>query len=126
ANGGRGCLRRCRLPRFFAVIIGIVVISLTTVPLYGQYTTASLGGTVTDETGAVLPGAPVTVNNVDTAFTENTLTDDRGNYLFPRLPVGQYQLTVERSEERRVGKECRSRWRPCPHITHNRRLSSGR
>src|SRR5690606_33954786 len=95
AKSQRGCRMSCRFPRFFAVIIGIVVLSVSTVPLYAQYTTASLGGTVTDETGAVLPGAQVTVSNVDTAFTENTLTDDRGNYLFPRLPVGQYQLTVE-------------------------------
>lgn len=85
----------CQFLRPFAVIIGIVALSVIPTALHAQYTTASLGGTVSDETGAVLPGAQVTVNNVETAFTEDTLTDDRGNYLFPRLPVGQYRLTVE-------------------------------
>ena len=59
-----------------------------------QYTTASLGGTVTDASGALVPGAKVAVRNVETGFALATLTGDDGAFLFPRLPVGGYELTA--------------------------------
>ncbi|MGH9338462.1 MAG: carboxypeptidase regulatory-like domain-containing protein, partial [Acidobacteriota bacterium] len=72
----------------------ILSILLAQSSLFAQYTTASLGGTVADETGAVIPGAEVTATNIDTGLTETKVTDDRGAYLFPRLPTGNYKLIV--------------------------------
>jgi hypothetical protein len=69
---------------------------LFTSRLAGQFTTASLSGTVTDQSGASVPGAKVTVQNTDTAFTQTVSTGPAGDYLFPRLPVGKYKLTVEK------------------------------
>ena len=47
-------------------------------------------GTVTDETGAVIPGALVTVAHQATGASRGMVTDAAGNYNFPLLPVGPY------------------------------------
>jgi hypothetical protein len=64
-------------------------------PSWAQTTSAGLRGTVTDGSGATVQGAVVTVTNTGTNDTRRTNTDQQGNYLFPQLPVGQYNLTVE-------------------------------
>jgi hypothetical protein len=45
----------------------------------------------------VLPQSQVTVRHVETGFTQTTVTDDSGAFLFPRLPVGSYELRVEQT-----------------------------
>ena len=62
-----------------------------------QFTTASLSGNVVDQSGASIPDAKITVQNVDTGFTQSVNTGPAGEYLFSRLPVGKYKLTVEKS-----------------------------
>ncbi len=62
---------------------------------YGQGTSASLTGNVTDSSGAVVSGATVTVTNVDTNFTQIAKTDSVGNYLLRPLPIGNYSLRIE-------------------------------
>ena len=62
----------------------------------GQYTTASLAGTVVDASGGTLPDAQVTARNTDTGFSQKTTTDAAGAFLFSRLPVGNYELRVEK------------------------------
>jgi len=64
--------------------------------LAAQFTTASLSGNVVDQSGAAIPDARVTVQNVDTGFTQTVNTGPAGDYLFPRLSVGKYKLTVEK------------------------------
>ncbi len=64
--------------------------------LIGQFTTASLSGTVVDPSGAAIPGAKVTVQNTDTGFTQSVSAGPAGDYLFTRLPIGNYKLTVEK------------------------------
>ncbi len=54
-----------------------------------QTTTASLGGTVMDETQAVLPGVELTVTNVDNGATRTALSGDEGGYLVRNLPSGE-------------------------------------
>lgn len=65
--------------------------------LNAQYTTASLGGTVVDSSGGVVPGATVTVQNTGTDLTKRMLSGADGSYLFPILPVGTYTLRVEKT-----------------------------
>ena len=60
-----------------------------------QTTTASLGGTVVDETQAVLPGVELTITNMDTGATRAALSDDRGEYVVRNLPPGEYELEVQ-------------------------------
>src|SRR5437867_325908 len=64
-------------------------------PAAAQYTTASLGGSVMDPSGAALPETTVTVRNVDTGFIQTVTTDAAGAFLFSRLPVGNYELRAE-------------------------------
>jgi hypothetical protein len=62
-----------------------------------QFTTASLGGIVSDSSGAIVPGASVTVLHTDTGTSKTLVTGADGSYLFPVLPVGTYQLAVEKA-----------------------------
>jgi hypothetical protein len=62
---------------------------------YGQGTSASLTGNVTDPSGAAVAGAAVTVTNIDTNMTQSAKTDSAGTYLIRPLPIGNYTLTIE-------------------------------
>ncbi|HXJ96888.1 MAG TPA: carboxypeptidase regulatory-like domain-containing protein [Terriglobia bacterium] len=62
-------------------------------PLFGQ-ATGSLLGTVADASGAVVPGATVSVTSQGTGAARETKTDDTGHYLVPLLPIGTYSITV--------------------------------
>ena len=55
--------------------------------------TATLVGTVTDSSGAVVANVAVTATNVDTQVVTRSLTNDEGAYYLPFLNVGNYRLT---------------------------------
>src|SRR5436853_3777884 len=78
-------------------VISIVVLVVFSGVTNAQFTTASLRGDVSDNSGALVPGATVTVRNTDMGFTKSTPTGSDGTYLFAALPVGHYTLTVEKS-----------------------------
>lgn len=59
-----------------------------------QITTGVIQGVVTDQTGAIVPGANVEVKNVETNFTKNLSTDEDGRFVFLQLPPGSYTLTA--------------------------------
>jgi hypothetical protein len=61
-----------------------------------QITTSVIQGTVTDEQGAVVPGASVEVKNVDTNLTRTLVTDDGGRFVFLQIPPGNYTLKVSK------------------------------
>ncbi len=65
--------------------------------LFGQCTTASLGGTVSDPSGASVPETRITVRNLATGFTQTTESGTTGTYLFSRLPIGSYEMRVEKA-----------------------------
>lgn len=81
----------CR-SRFFAVA-AFSLLALA-VPLAAQYR-GSLQGTVTDPTGAVVPGAKVTLTSKETNSTKTVTTSRSGVYSISGLAPGQYSLTVE-------------------------------
>ena len=58
--------------------------------------TSSIVGTVTDPQKAVVVGASVTLTNTDTGVTKRMVTDDSGDYQFPNLSAGHYQIAVQR------------------------------
>src|SRR5437016_6639561 len=60
-----------------------------------QTGSSSITGTVTDSSGAVVPGAKVTAKNEATGVTYTQTTTGAGLYSFPSLPVGNYSITVE-------------------------------
>ena len=62
--------------------------------LWGQ-TTATIVGTVSDSSGAVVTNVSVTVTSEDTGLTRKTLTSQSGNYAVTLLPVGMYAVSAE-------------------------------
>ncbi len=67
-----------------------------------QNVTATLVGTVTDQTGAIVDNATVTVVQPAKDVTRTAQTDASGNYSFPLLPPGTYRLSVEKQGFRRA------------------------
>jgi hypothetical protein len=63
----------------------------------GQGTNGNLTGEITDPSGAAIPGAVVTLTNVDTNYPQSTTTDSIGVYLFKLVAPGHYSLTVTAS-----------------------------
>src|SRR5437868_2125772 len=61
---------------------------------HGQVSTASIHGTVTDTSGAVVPNAVVTVTQTATNYTTTVTTRDNGTFNLPALPVGSYKVDV--------------------------------
>jgi len=73
--------------------IAIVLMAMTC--LAHAAVTGRLTGTVKDQSGAVIPGATVTVTNTAQGIENKTITDSKGVYAFPSLPVGRYDLRTE-------------------------------
>src|SRR6266853_140435 len=63
--------------------------------LLSAATTGSISGTLKDPSGAVIPGAMITVTNTAQGIQNKTMTDQKGVYNFPSLPVGRYSLQAE-------------------------------
>src|SRR5438876_7034902 len=87
---------------------------LIAVPAFPQGNTGRILGNITDATGALIPGASVTITNVERGTSQTLVTDEAGAYNAPSLPPGAYRVraelagfkTVERSNVvLEVGKE---------------------
>ncbi|MBI3681102.1 MAG: carboxypeptidase regulatory-like domain-containing protein [Acidobacteria bacterium] len=77
--------------RFALVVIAAAVPGM----LRAQSFTATLAGTVTDQSGAVIPAAEVTATNLGTNFTATGMTDQQGRYVIPSLTPGAYSVAVQ-------------------------------
>src|SRR5262245_51292890 len=75
------------------VVLWTSVLSLST-PLLAQVPTGTVAGTVTDQLGAVLPNATVTVTNSGTGAARVVQTDSIGNFSMPSLAAGSYDVVV--------------------------------
>src|SRR5271155_5304487 len=85
---------RFSLNRFVLALI-LVLSLLEGSAAFGQGTSASLTGQVTDNSGAMVPGATVTATNTETSLAQTATTNGEGIYLISPLPPGHYKLTVE-------------------------------
>jgi hypothetical protein len=74
--------------------IMLVFVLLAAISLSAQTFRGTILGSVTDPSGAVLPGASVTVKNVATGLARTTETSADGSYSLPELPIGTYTVTV--------------------------------
>jgi hypothetical protein len=77
------------------ILISISLLGLLSLPIFAQGTTATLNGTVSDETGAVLPGVTVTAKNVGTGMELFSVTSNLGRYTIPGLSPGSYEISAE-------------------------------
>jgi len=79
----------------YLLITGVVLLSLGSGNAFGQATaSATLQGTITDPTGAVVGGATVTITSKDQGWARTTTTTDTGLYRFELLPAGFYSLKI--------------------------------
>lgn len=62
-----------------------------------QFETATVLGTVRDNSGAVIPEVSIRLTNVDTGISLTARTDDNGNYQFVNVKIGQYQVSAEKT-----------------------------
>src|ERR671935_172413 len=61
---------------------------------FAQVINATLGGTVTDATGALIPGVEITATQTETGVVSTALTNDSGTYQFPSLQPGPYRVAA--------------------------------
>src|ERR1035437_9649577 len=78
-----------------AVLTGFVAVFASVPLLSAQEVTASITGRITDPQGAAMVNASVTMRETDRGTDWPTKTNSEGIYVFPRLPVGNYDLKVE-------------------------------
>ena len=79
------------------VFLAVAMMVMLAGSAFAQSGTSSISGVVSDQSGAVVPGAKVTINNLATGFKRNTTTRNDGSYSFPGIPPATYQVTVEAS-----------------------------
>ena len=77
--------------------LALTLVLLATTLAGGQTFRGTVLGTVTDASGAAIPGASVTVRNADTGLVRTTETQADGGYRVPELPIGTYDVTIEKS-----------------------------
>jgi Carboxypeptidase regulatory-like domain/TonB dependent receptor len=75
----------------------LLVLLLSAAPALAQSVGATLQGTVADAQGAVLPGAVIVVANVETGWTREQITDERGWFRLAALPAGAYEVKAQLS-----------------------------
>ena len=80
-----------------AFIFIFAFICSSAVPVASQTFRGTILGTVTDPNGAVIPEASVMAKNVATGIERSTITDSGGNYTISELPVGTYDVSVQKS-----------------------------
>ncbi len=81
---------RSRIFRFTLAIFSMAALA------FGQYTNATVSGSVYDPGGAVVAGANVTLHSAATGYSKVLQTGSDGTFLFPATPVGQYEITVQK------------------------------
>ena len=90
----RSSVSRFSLVRWGTGIWGVVILGSGL--LFGQNFSATITGSVRDASEAVIPQASVSARNLETGQTRVTETGANGNYSLPALPVGPYEITVEK------------------------------
>src|ERR1700747_2825700 len=80
--------------RLLSSLVAVALVVAAPTVVLAQRTTASVRGTVTDSSHALVPGATVTVTNNDTGFNRSAVTNADGVYTVSEIPVGKYTISV--------------------------------
>ena len=79
-----------RIGVLFVIVLGLA----TPGPSTAQTTLGRVAGSVLDVSGAVLPGAAVTLTNQQTNQSQSAVSNEVGGFLFPQVPVGSYKVEI--------------------------------
>jgi len=85
-------MRTIAFSKGLTVSVALLLIAGSAERVYGQAATASITGTVTDSSGAAVPGANISAKNNGTGVTRNTTSDNQGRYNLPDLAIGDYDV----------------------------------
>jgi hypothetical protein len=80
--------------RKFSLVLGLLLFSGSLINVFGQ-ANASLGGSVSDASGALIPGVTITAKNTQTGVVTTATSNESGSYQFPNLQTGVYTVTAE-------------------------------
>src|SRR5262245_63248301 len=75
------------------IVLCFALFVMSSTMAIGQ-TTGTITGTVSDQSGAAVPGAMVTFKNTDTGVSRTTLTTENGKYEALSLPAGTYEMSA--------------------------------
>src|SRR5712691_884404 len=78
-------------------LVLLAVFTVAAVSVQAQTVTGTMNGTVTDRSGAALPGVTVTIRNAETGLERIVVTNGAGAFSAPFLPVGRYNVHAELS-----------------------------
>ena len=90
--------------RILIALAAAIILLLTPLRAKAQ-DLATVVGTVTDPSGAVIPDADVTVSNPDRGLTRKVVSDSAGGYTAARVPIGSYTITVEKTGFQRLVRQ---------------------
>src|SRR5690242_14351918 len=77
-------------------IIRLILVAGLAGGLWSQVVGAALSGAVKDDTGGALPGATVSVRNLETGAERKLRTDSSGRYSAPSIAAGKYEVSAEK------------------------------
>src|SRR3954454_1525523 len=78
------------------ILSALLSLSLTAPALaQSQAANGAIEGTISDSSGGVLPGVTVTITNVDTGTERSVVSNEKGLYRAPLLPLGKYRVVAE-------------------------------
>lgn len=94
-HAGRVCSGEERLTQEGVCMkLRLTTLFLTALTTFAQTDSTQILGLLTDASGAVIAGATVTAKHVATGDVRSTTSNESGNYIFPLLSIGEYELTV--------------------------------
>src|SRR5947199_5821108 len=88
-------------PILISLFLFVLVVSCAVASL-AQGIQGTLSGEVRDQTGGVVPGASITLTNMDTGENRSQVSSAVGTFIFPNLAIGRYSVTVEVSGFKKV------------------------
>jgi len=83
-------------------VLGFLFSFLLSFPLFAQSPNANIVGRVLDQSGAVIPGAQITVRHVATGESREVVSDEKGEYTVAELVPGDYRIMVRKEGFRRL------------------------
>lgn len=103
-------MRNPRLTRLALLLVCIYCVGAT-IPAWTQSTdTGTISGTVSDPSGAVVPGVDVNLKDTTTGSSRTTTTNAAGRYIFVNITPGKYDMSFEKqgfSTTKAAGQEVR-------------------